>query len=245
MIIVQRLDENLRVRIDELAKKYSHACIEGHEIDVYINRIFNEEKKVVSKPERSISLKIVKDIIYKFLDFSIIAPELGIPTGYFVEVLATNFVTARIPDMSPLRVPIFPNEIKIDADSQIKELIEDEIKTLEKVGKTLETVGLLSDHNLPELADHLRDGITRLEKFDYEGSVMSFRKVIEGFRNLMKDKIVDGSENRSKEIRSFLSKAFSLLSNFGEHVGTRGLMDEAIFARELAVSVSGYMLKKI
>jgi len=69
--------------------------------------------------------------------------------------------------------------------------------------------------------------------------------VIEGFRNESQNVLIDGSQGRTEEIRAFLSKCYSLISNLGEHHGTQGSRLDAEFARDITVSTSRYMSQKL
>jgi hypothetical protein len=230
--------------IYNLKSKYPTLCQDGVQVRGYINRVYNENRKIVNQPRMYCAIEIVKIGSWEKLDLTPFAVKLGIPQGYTIEVLAINFVIQE--EMQVIEVPIFPNEIQMDvSDTEINARIKEEMESLMKISETFETIGLLYEKNFFDLASDLREGLIRTEKNDHEGAIKFYRKTIEGFKLLMRNKIIDDSESRTKEIKEFLSKAYSLLSNFGEHYGTRGFIDEGNFARDLTVAISRYMIKKL
>lgn len=68
---------------------------------------------------------------------------------------------------------------------------------------------------------------------------------MEAFREKAKGISIDGSDTRTDEIRAFLSKSYSLISNLGEHHGTQGSRLDAQFTRDLSVAISRYMTHKL
>ena len=248
MIIAKQLgveDNKYTLDIYNLRSKYPTFCKPGTQVRAYLNRVYNESRKIVNQPRMYCTIEIVKiGGYYEKLDLTPFATKLGIAKGYTVEVLVINFVIQE--EMQVTEVPIFPNEIQMDvSDTEIKARIEEEIGSLRKIGETFETIGLLYEKKFFDLASDLREGLIRTEKNDHEGAIKFYRRTIEGFRSLIRNKVIDDSESRTKEIEGFLSKTYSLLSNFGEHYGTRGFIDEGNLAKDLAVAVSRYMIKKL
>ena len=247
MIIAKQLNiEDNRYSLDiyDLKDKYPTFCKAGTEVRAYLNRVFNENRRIVSQPRMYCTIQIVEIGYYVKMDLTPFAAELGIAKGYTVEVLAINFLIQE--DLQVVEVPIFPNEMQMDvSDTKIRTRIEEEIGALRKIGETFETIGFLYEKKFFDLASDLREGLIRTEKNDHEGAIKFYRKTIEGFRSLMKNKTIDDSDSRTKEVKVFLNKTYSLLSNFGEHYGTRGFTDEGNFARDIAIAISRYMIKKL
>jgi hypothetical protein len=93
---------------------------------------------------------------------------------------------------------------------------------------------------LQDISADLWEGLVRYYGNDYEGSIKFFRKVVEGLRNIVKESdVIEGS--RKDHLYEYLSKAYSLISSFGEHTGTRGSLPEARLSRDIALSASRYL----
>jgi tetratricopeptide (TPR) repeat protein len=97
---------------------------------------------------------------------------------------------------------------------------------------------------------------SRFEIGDYDEAIKSYRKVVEGFRNNLEEKetkegkkvfkrLIDNSENRTEKIVDFLSKTYSLFSNFGEHYGTHAFEEEGVFMHKLVENLTEYLTKKL
>lgn len=247
VIIAKQLDvedDKYTLDIYKLRSKYPTFCKPGTQVRGYLNRVYNEDRKIVNQPRMYCTIEIIESGYYQKLDLTPFAAKLGIARGYTVEVLAINFLIQQ--EMQVTEVPIFPNEIQTDvSNTEINARIEEEIGSLRKIGEIFETIGLLYEKKFFDLASDLRQGLIRTEKNDHEGAIKFYRKTIEGFKSLIKDKVIDDSENRTKGVKEFLGKTYSLLSNFGEHYGTRGFINEGKFARDLAVAISRYMIKKL
>ena len=248
------------VRIDKIVGQYEHRCVDGTAVRCYISRIFNEKFIFVSRPRAFCSLNLVyaqakgaKDAVEGvYLDLTDLANKLSIPDGYILEFLAMSFVRGKE------EISIFPFETRIDVVEKIREQVERELKALEEIGDVFEASSFLKIIGLEDIAEELSNGHTRFEQGDYDGSIKAYRKVIEGYRNFLREKteeegkeektfkrLVDGSANRTENIVGFLSKTYSLLSNFGEHYGTQAFDEEGIFARKLVESISEYLAKKL
>ena len=48
-----------------------------------------------------------------------------------------------------------------------------------------------------------------------------------------------------KELKDFLDQTHSLLSSFGKNYGTRALKEEGVFARNLMLATTRYLIDKI
>lgn len=248
MIMAKKVNENGCMDILNLRNKYPKLCYEGMNVLIFANRIFNQEFKVVNTPKISIEAPIITEKISDYiinyrLDLSGIWIKYGIPKDYFIEVIASNFVIRIKEDEKTLMVPIFPNEIVPDCDYGIEKRIKEDLETLQKVAESYEIVGKLYNKGLIEIAEDLREGLIRTEKNDIDGSIKFFRKVVEGFKGWVNTDTIKSS-NRVEAINKFLNKAFHLLSNFGEHAGTGASMNEAVFSKELTVSIAKYLTAK-
>jgi len=111
-------------------------------------------------------------------------------------------------------------------------------------GEAYEAIGKLYHINLPNIASDLQEGIVRFNKGDIDGSIKFFRKVIEAFKLLINENNV-GSSNRAEALKKYLNKTYHLLSNFGEHAGTSALIDEGILAKEITISITNYIARKL
>lgn len=128
----------------------------------------------------------------------------------------------------------------------LKEQIQKEMETLSKIGEAFETVGSLYQCGLDEVASDLTEGLLRMEKNDPEGALKFFRKVVEALRTYVKKpEVIIISANRKDLVKRFLSSTFSLLSNFGEHAGTQGWIDEATLAKEVTITTIRYILSTL
>jgi len=124
----------------------------------------------------------------------------------------------------------------------VSRLVDTDKQLLEHVGQDTEVVGLLYITELSNIAMDLIEGLTRFYKSDYEGSIKFFRKAVEGLRNYVQLNKLEGIDgNRRDLLRAYLSKAYQLISNFGEHSGTRGFMPEAVLSKDIAVSSCRYV----
>ncbi len=214
---------------------------------VYINRFFNREGRIV-KEYKKMQDVLIKKFNYNFiLDLEKFNIFDGIPLDSFVDLLITNIIFFK--NNTKYMFPVFPNEFRKyfdpSASAKIKSFIDTEIEKLEKIGSTLEVIGMLYQIGLPDIANDLSEGLKRYHITDYEGSIKFFRKVVEGWKNILKNKkykINIPSETRVEKLQKYTQKSFDLLSNFGEHSGTYGFMHEAILSKDIAVSLSRYMI---
>lgn len=257
LLIVRPLDveeEKTVIDIDSLKMPYPQFTKEGVRIRCLIDRIFTADgAKVVSQPRAIRVFNILKPKAYSApkLDVSSYALPEGIPKGYYVEVLAINFVyeeTKQGEKQRTIEFPIYPGETRGDLPITIPPRITTEIQremdVLRKVGEAFETIGSLHQAGLHEVAVDLTEGLLRVERNDHEGAIKFLRKSVEGLRQYIDDKTI-GSKKRTKEVGRFLKISFSLMSNFGEHTGTHGWIDEAFLSKEIAVAISRYILKAL
>ena len=256
LVMVRPLDvenERIVIDIDSLKIPYPQFVKDGTKVRCLINRIFIADTgKVVSQPRAMRIFDIFKPTYGSpKLDISSYALPEGIPKGYYVEVLAINFVYEKIGEGEKQRTtefPIYPGETRDDIPPSIPYQIRNEIKggieALRKVGEDFETIGSLHQAGLYEVAVDLAEGLLRVERNDHEGAVKFLRKVVEGLHQYIDGKVI-GSANRTEEIGRFLKTSYSLMSNFGEHTGTHGWIDESLLSKEIAVSISRYILKTL
>jgi hypothetical protein len=233
---------------------YSHWCTQKNKVSSYVSRIFNEKFEPVSRPKvyRNFNLVRVKTEKegYKYsLDLSDLVEKLSIPNGYYIEILVMAFTGQK-------EKVIYPFEVKVDSVPELKQQVESELETLSKISTIFEASSVFKEIGLKDIAKELSDGYTKFETGDYDGVIKAYRKVVEGFRNYFKKEVkepgtgaskrlIDSSASRTENLVDFLSKTYSLLSNFGEHYGTKAFDEEAIFTRKLVESISEYISKKL
>lgn len=248
------------VRVEEIAEKYEHFCIEGTTLNGYLSRIFNDELQTVMEPRVFISLNLMKAIWYEkgtkeqsgfYLDFDDLAKKLSIPDGYYIEVLLTSIYNQKYGEKI-----IFPHELKVAGYDALIDRVNEKIEVLRKIGNLFESQSFFTEIGLSEIAQDLSKGYSRFEMGDYDGAIKAYRKVVEGLRNCLKEKetkkdktifkrLIDNSQKRTEELVRFLNTTYSLLSNFGEHYGTHAFDEEGIFAHKLIESLTEYLMKKL
>jgi len=237
--------------IHDLFLKYPNMYSQiGGRVRIYVNRIRNEALKIVNEPRIGCLLDVVHEKTGQpptsraFLNITDIASKLGIPKNYIVEVFAINFVFQNEKG-NVTESPIFPNEILVDVqDENLRLRVEEEVDALKKLGEGFETVALLYEAGLNDTAYELTDALVKFDKNDYEGMMQSYVKVVESFQVLTKDKIT-GTKTSIKELKGFLDKTQSLLSSLGKNYGARALMEEGVFARNLMVTTSRYLMHRL
>jgi len=242
------------VNIDCLKEPYPQFTVHGMGIRCFLNRVYTKKGKPTLQPKKTFIFTIHKPKEYgpARLDLSHYAFYEGVPKGYWIEILATNFVYKH-EDQSGEQVtefPIYPREMKDDvefyAPTTLKEQIQKEMEALNKIGEAFETVGYLYQSGFNEMASDLTEGLLRIERNDHEGAIKFFRKVTEALREYVKrPEVTIISDNRTQILKRFLSSSFSLLSNFGEHAGTHGWVDEATLAKEVSIVTIRYILSAL
>jgi len=230
---------------------------------VYLSRVFNEECEVVNEPRQFLAVNLVLAKEYDkeprkgysqangyFIDVDSLANELSIPDGYSLEVLLLSLANRKYGVKT-----LFPYETRVVAIKGIEGKIKERVEALRKIGIVSQSQSFLSGLGLQDIAEDLSLGYARFEKGDYDGAIKAYRKVVEGFRNYFAKKevngkkvykiLIDNSESRTEKIVDLLSKSYSLLSNFGEHHGTRAFYEEGIFANNLVEGLTEYLTKKL
>jgi hypothetical protein len=233
----------------ELVKHYSYILspltIAGGKkyAKVHIRRVFNEEGDVVREVNESIEVPVLefKSDTY-VLDLTGMHLDYGIPIGYFLEVLLISLIVKS--ESKQYGVVVYPDEFRYsmppNIPQKISNLVTGYAHVLRELGGMYEVVDLLSTVGLQEISADLWEGLVRFYDGDYEGSIKFFRKVVEGLRNIVKETdAIEGS--RRDHLYEYLSKAYSLISGFGEHAGTRGSLPEARLSRDIALSTSRYL----
>jgi len=253
ILIADKLKEvNSRCMVEipyEVSNKYKlifRMLDENTKLDgrIYLSRFYSDEGKVVKEYKRLFLLPIKKVSYSYYVDFTPFHLHDGIPIGYFIEFSLLNLV--YIINNMKLETPIFPNEFKVKMDislpDKVKASIEMEKDALEKIGRDVEVIGILYHVGLNHIASDLTEALTRFYIADYEGSIKFFRKVVEGLRNYVQDINTAGTTKKRLELlKNYLSKAYQLISNFGEHSGTYGFMPEAILSKDIAISTCKYI----
>ncbi len=237
--------------VHDLFQKYPNMYSEvGTRIRLYVNRIYNEALRIVNEPRIGCILDVVNEKVGQpamtrpFLDITDVASKMGIPKGYFVEVLAINFVL-RDEKGKVAESPIFPNEILLDVkDEDLRVRVEEEVQALRKLGEGFETVALLYQVGLNDIAYELTNALMKFDKNDYDGMMQSYVKVVQDLQLLTKEKI-RGEKTTIKGLKDFLDRIQSLLSDFGKNYGARALVEEGIFARNLVVYTCRYLIHKL
>lgn len=212
---------------------------------IYLNKVYNTDGDVIKEYKQLFILPVGKTYTNYYLDFTYFHIRDGIPIGYLLEFLLLTFVTEV--EGRDIETPILPNEFKTEfsyaVPDEVEELVERERDALERIGRDVEVIGLLFNVGLSGVAADLTEALTRFYRADYEGSIKFFRKVVEGIRNMLKaGKVVVVNEKRTQFLYEYTSKAYQLISNFGEHAGTYGFMPEAVFSKDIAISVCRYIV---
>jgi hypothetical protein len=210
--------------------------------NIYILRVFNEEGDVVKELNKDVEAPVTKGSLTYILDLTGVHLGYSIPIGYFLEVLLISLIVKI--GSKQFEMLIYPDEFRYSESpstpSKVSILVKSNAHVLEEVGSSREVINLLGIAGLLGIASDLLGGLRRFYSGDYEGSIKFFRKVVEGLRNVVKETdVFEG--NRKEFLYEYLSKAYQLISNFGEHAGTRGSLHEARLSRDIALSLSRYL----
>jgi len=211
--------------------------------NAYIYRIFNEEGGVVKELNKVIVAPITGVFPIYILDLAEVHLSYGIPIGYFLEVILISLIFKS--GSNHFEMLIYPDEFRYSEPPstpppKVSALVQGNANVLKELGSTYEVIGHLGIAGLQDIATDLLGGLRRFYSGDYEGSIKFFRKVVEGLRNFVKKTdVFEG--NRKKYLHEYSSKAYQLISNFGEHTGTRGSLHEAKLSRDIALSLSRYI----
>ncbi len=234
---------------DHYSSIFDPATFTTSGLNVYANahiyRVFNEKGDVVKEFNKDIVAPVAGlSGFYTtyILDLTEVHLGYGIPIGYFLEVLLISLTVKS--GSKQFETLIYPDELKYlessSPPSNVSTLVKSNVNVLKELGNTYEVIGHLSVAGLQDIAADLLEGLRRFYSSDYEGSIKFFRKVVEGLRNVVKGTdVFEG--NRKEFLYEYLSKAYQLISNFGEHAGTRGSLHEARLSRDIALSLSRYL----
>jgi len=256
LLLVSRLQEvNSRVAV-ELPSKLSEwypvifkLVDRGVEVRVrvYIDRFYNEDGDVVKEYRRLYTIPVMKHMLSYYADLTYFHIADGIPAGYIASALFITFVVES--EKGIAEIPVFPNEFQVVKDpspllpNKVSTTLKAEIHALRQIGRDVEVVGLLYEAGLGDIASDLVEALKRFYMSDYEGAIKFFRKVVEGLRKYVQSNRLEGmGDNRRELLRDYLSKAYHLISNFGEHSGTYGFMPEAVLSKDIAVSSCRYVV---
>jgi len=212
---------------------------------VLIYRVFNEEGEVVKELNKDIVAPLTRPGSLPTYILNLLEVHLrsGIPIGYFLEVLLISLILKS--GSNQFEMLIYPDEFRYSEPNftpppKVSTLVKGNAKVLKELGSTYEVIGHLGIAGLQDIAADLSGGLRRFYSGDYEGSIKFFRKVVEGLRNVVKETdVFEG--NRKEFLYEYTSKAYQLISNFGEHAGTRGSLHEARLSRDIALSLSRYI----
>lgn len=214
---------------------------------IFIDKFYNKEGKIIKEIKKIYKLPV--ECVIQLSKFKINLNQFqiyeGIPIAYLVELILLNFIIIS-EEEKKIEILIYPNELKIFYDSSVPENIKNyinmEYNNKDQFSKELEVVSLLCKANFESIASDLLEALRRFYSIDSEGSIKFFRKIIEAIRNQM-DNIenLKLSANRKKLLKEYVSKTYQLVSNFGEHAGTSGLIPEAIFTKNITLSLCKYI----
>jgi len=222
----------------------------------YLYGVYNENGEIVKEYRKFYKMPIRKIQYYVnyilfiqkfYIDISDLVAD-GIPAGHILIQVLFALQIEKASDATSIKIPILPGECplyySLDIPNSAFTRINHEVGSLSRSREELEIVFNLFEIGLENIASDLMEGLKRFNASDYEGAIKFFRKVVEGFRELLKRnelKAVGLGNRRQELLTEFLSKTFSLLSNFGEHAGTQGSIDEAKFSKEIVFAISRYI----
>jgi len=218
-------------------------------VRVFVRRVYNMRGEVIKEYAKVDLLPIRIEVMLVgynvYVDFTEYHKRDGIPLGYYVELLLVNF-RAKYNDGREEETPIFPNEYRyefsLEVPQEIRSVVEREVESLRRLGRDIETVGMLYEVNLGAIAEELIKGLKSLYTHNLTEAITSFRKVIEWLRDYVKNNVIPAmGEHRQKFLYEFLSKAYQLISNFGLHAGTNVSMSDVEFSRDIAFAVCRYI----
>jgi hypothetical protein len=252
---------------EEVAENYDHvffqalihASTKGDSLEVplvqarvYIGRLFNEDGEVVMEVN-SVATVDVKycpslsspTLFTKYcIDLTGVARKLELPPKYYLEILLFTLIV-KMGSLGQREYLVYPYEFRYNLNgvpNKIRVFVESFAPSLKKVAGSVELLIILTKIGLEGLSADLVEGLKRFYSGDYEGFIKFFRKVVEGLRNHVREKPVVGSK-KDELLHDYLSKAFQLISNFGEHANTHGSVYEAEFSMEVCLSTVKYIAR--
>jgi len=213
-------------------------------VEVLIDKVYNDQwiniKEYKAINICSLEVAYGKNSYVFLINISHLKKD-GLPRGYHVLLTLFSITTPK-----GETIPVFPNEFRIFVEESLLDVPQHvmvEIESLSRLQEGLDIVVHLRDVGLQHVADDLMEGLRRFNAGDYEGAIKFFRKVVEGWRNLLQkqDFSIPVGEKRQEALRDYASKAYHLLSSFGEHAGTHGSYKEALLSKNIAVELSRYL----
>ena len=223
-------------------------------LKIIVEKIYNENGTLVNEFLRSEELPVfyqeVSDFrfsqIYSpyFVDFTNYHIKYGIPVENIIQSLLMSF---KYEDEGGTKeIAIYPGELRVFVDQGAPPILKSKMEldkaSIEQVERNMVTIALLQNIGLDDVANDLLEGLLRYHTNDFEGSIKFFRKVIEKIKQTLDViDIKDLSEKRKDFLKQYVSKAYQLISNFGEHAGTRGSKPEADLSKDIALSISTYI----
>jgi hypothetical protein len=235
----------------------THASAKGDSLEkppvqarIYIGRVFNENGEVVIEVNSVATVNVEHcpswfshGLVTEYcVDLTELARKFNLSLNYYLEILLFSLM-GRTGSLEQREYVVYPYEFRYNFNGvpdKIRVFVESYASSLKKAAGFLELPIILAEIGLEGLSADLVEGLKRFYGGDYEGSIKFFRKVVEGLRNYVREKLVFGSK-RDGLLYDYLSKAFQLISNFGEHANTRGSVYEAEFSMEVCLSAVKYI----
>jgi len=216
-------------------------------VKLFIDKVYNDLWINIKEYRAMCICSLKRETVYKnnfpndifLIDIDYLKRD-GIPRGYNILLTLFSITTPKGETF-----PVFPNEFRIFVGEglNVPQHVMAEVEGLSRLQEGLDVVAYLQDVGLQHVADDLMEGLRRFNAGDYEGAIKFVRKVVEGWRNLLQkqDFSVPVGEKRREALKDYASKAYHLLSNFGEHAGTHGSYREALLSKNIAVELSRYL----
>ena len=251
------LPEELVENYEHVFRALKHASKRGDSLEaplaqarIYIGRLFNEDGEVVMEVNSVVTVDVKYCPTFHpmtpfpgyCIDLTGVARKLELPLKYYLEILLFTLIV-KMGSLEQREYLVYPYEFRYNLNGvpdKIRVFVESYASSLKKVAGSVELSIILAKIGLEGLSADLVEGLKRFYSGDYEGSIKFFRKVVEGLRNHVREKPVFGSK-RDELLHDYLSKAFQLISNFGEHANTRGSVYEAEFSMEVCLSAVKYL----
>ncbi len=222
--------------------------------------IFDSKKRKLYEPLEYWLVPLSTSIYYDrcTMKISDLVKKHSLPVKYYIVLAIYGIrVSGTIKNNSDeyierinILYPILPDSVEkvgFTKDTlNIWEDVKQKIDLVMRITKEYSYWSMLIGTPLSGIVDDLMEASSRYNMGDYEGAIKFYRKVIEGIRNFLQTASkIDGSEKRAEVLLNFSKKAFHLISNFGEHFGTQGGLEEAELAKDIALDLLKYVITKI
>ncbi len=246
---VQEVYQQLLVNFTSVIAGYPHLTNYGLEITCFVIKIYSPEGRVTEEPRSLETFKIESKYngntrkTESLIDMTRFLSSNGTPVDYTIEFIALVFNVKSYEKEE--KAPIYPGELREVVNPGVvyeaqRVLKNDETAFFELSGDYGVTL-LLTRPEYRSIGSNLLDGLSRLNNSDFGGSVMSFRKTVEAWRDLLrtidKDKF---HERRIEQLEKFAAGAIGALSNFGLHAPANAGPIEARFSRRIATALTEY-----